>query len=300
LRIGAWYSIIITAISYNISNIENAASTTVRVDVYGIRTRRLVGLLAIVGLIALLILSTSSIAQEVTRSEGAVARQLQNPLANFNLLGLQTQSVQRSSLDWYKTGGSLLPVQQMLPPAVNSSLGMISQAYPLKRGADGHGLGGISVSALVAPANIPTIAWGLGPALSQNNAAGSNKWGTGASGAVVYSVKAWVGGVFISNMWSFEGDTDRDHPTNQMIVQPFLNYNLSKGWYLTSAPAISVNWHANSNNAFTVPVGGGVGKVVSVYGQMLNIAAQGYVYPVHPTPGTGWAVQTTLQWLFPN
>lgn len=273
-----------------------------RVDGYGIRTIRL-GLLAIVGLIALLILSTSSIAQEATRSEGAVARQLQNPLANFNLLGLQTRSAQGFSIDRYRTSGSLLPVQQMAPPAVNSSLGMISRAYPLKRGADGHGLGGISVSALVAPANVPTIAWGLGPALSHpsaNNPAGSNKWGTGASGAVVYSVKAWVGGVFISNMWSFEGDTDRDHPKNQMIVQPFLNYNLSKGWYLTSAPAISVNWHANSNNAFTVPVGGGVGKVVSVYGQMLNIAAQGYVYPVHPTSGTGWAVQTTLQWLFPK
>lgn len=272
-------------------------------NVYGMRTKRL-GLLAIISLMALFIMSTWSIAQEVTRSEDAIARQLQNPLTNFNLLGLQTQSAQGSIMDRHRTGLGLLPVQQILPPSVSSSLGMISQAYPLKRTADGYGLGGISVSALVAPANVPTIAWGLGPTLSRSgahNPAGSGKWSTGASGAVVYSVKALVGGVFISNTWSFEGDTDRDHPTNQMIVQPFLNYNLSKGWYLTSAPAISVNWHADSSNAFTVPVGGGVGKVVSVYGQMLNIAAQGYVYPVHPmSSGSGWAVQTTLQWLFPK
>jgi len=177
-----------------------------------------------------------------------------------------------------------------------------SPVHIWKSAAHNYGVRNLSVSALITPVDAPTLTWGLGPALSfptANSLTKNEKWGAGASGAVVYSVRAWVGGVFISNMWSFEGNSD-NRGINQMIVQPFLNYNLSKGWYLTSAPAISVNWQANSSNAWAVPVGGGVGKVVSVYGQMLNIAAQGYVYPVHPTPGAGWAVQTTLQWLFPK
>lgn len=252
----------------------------------------------IFSLIACLAMSSSLIAQEMKRSEADIAKQLQNPLVNFNLLGLSSPS----SFGWndkYSNQG-VLSVRRSL----NGITHTLAPTYSSRELAHSHGVRDLSVSALVAPADAPTITWGLGPALSfpgANNFASNNgKWGTGASGAVVYSVKAWVGGVFISNMWSFEGNSNDDHTINQMVVQPFLNYNLSKGWYLTSAPAISVNWQANSNNAWTVPVGGGVGKVVSVYGEMLNIAAQAYVYPVHPTTGSGWAVQTTLQWLFPK
>jgi hypothetical protein len=251
-------------------------------------------------------MSSSLIAQEMKRPETDIAKQLQNPLANFNLLGLSSPS----GFGWNDRYGnpSALSVRRMVPFSGNvSSSGVaptLAPTYSSRELAHSYGVRDLSVSALVAPADAPTITWGLGPALSfpgtNSFASNSGKWGTGASGAVVYSVKAWVGGVFISNMWSFEGNANDDQAINQMVVQPFLNYNLSKGWYLTSAPAISVNWQANSNNAWTVPVGGGVGKVVSVYGQMLNIAAQGYVYPVHPTTGSGWTVQTTLQWLFPK
>jgi hypothetical protein len=245
-------------------------------------------------------------AQEVKRSEADIARRLQNPLTNFNLLGLSWQTGSSSNLDRFSQRQSGLPMQKMLPFSLGPSLNVISQNIsPLHKStkvADSFGVRNLSISALVTPADAPTITWGLGPALSfpnTNISGNSGRWGTGISGAVVYSVKAWVGGVFISNMWSFEGISD-GRSVNEIVVQPFLSYNLSKGWYLTSAPAISVNWQADSGNAWTVPIGGGVGKVVSVYGQMLNVTAQGYVYPVHPTPGTGWAVQTTLQWLFPK
>lgn len=257
----------------------------------------------ILGGIALFAMSTSLTAQEVKKSEAGVAKQLQNPLANFNLLGLSS----RPGPGWNDAHSSHNLLSHQRVTGSNGLSGIthtIGPAYPSIGTVGSYGVRDLSVSALVAPADAPTITWGLGPALSfpgtsplVNN---NGKWGTGASGAVVYSVKAWVGGVFISNMWSFEGDSVDNHATNQMVVQPFLNYNLSKGWYLTSAPAISINWQANSGNAWTVPVGGGVGKVVSVYGQMLNVAAQGYVYPVHPATGSGWAVQTTLQWLFPK
>ncbi|HAR95952.1 MAG TPA: hypothetical protein DCR97_08330 [Deltaproteobacteria bacterium] len=271
---------------------------------YSATTRRSGTLSAILVLIALLFASTASIAQETVRSEEFLAKKLQNPLTNFQFLGLRSQPGLASPTGRYGSHQSLLPLQSMVPPSVNTGLNVISGAYTKKKLPYRSGLEGLSVSALVAPADGPTITWGLGPTLSfqgTNGLTGKDRWVTGASGAVVYSVKAWVGGVFVSNTWSFEGDPDDRDGFNRMIVQPFLNYNLSKGWYLTSAPAISVNWQTNGNNAFTVPIGGGVGKVVSVYGQMLNIAAQGYVYPVNPTSsGSGWAVQTTLQWLFPK
>jgi hypothetical protein len=60
----------------------------------------------------------------------------------------------------------------------------------------------------------------------------------------------------VLNLWSFAGDEDRAN-VNAMTFQPFLNYNLPKGWYLTSSPLITANWEAD--NRWTVPIGGGCG-----------------------------------------
>ena len=47
-----------------------------------------------------------------------------------------------------------------------------------------------------------------------------------------------------------------------MLIQPFINYNFSGGMYLTSAPIITADWETpSSQHRWTVPVGGGVGKL---------------------------------------
>jgi hypothetical protein len=257
-------------------------------------------------LVAVLSVAAGSIAQEAKRSESDLARQLQNPLTNSTLLRLPLQRDFSSYTDRNNPTQTIISANSMIPfsftPGWNTNARSVSPVFTGKSGAGGFGIRDLSLSALVTPADVPTVTWGLGPALSfpaANSAARNDKRGVGISGAAVYSLKAWVGGVFISNTWSFEGSSPGRN-ANQMVVQPFLNYNLSKGWYLTSAPAITVDWQSNGSEAWTVPVGGGVGKVVSLYGQMFNLGAQGYVYPVHPAPGNTWAVQTTLQWLFPH
>src|SRR6476660_1105328 len=59
-----------------------------------------------------------------------------------------------------------------------------------------------------------------------------------------------------------------------MLIQPFVNYNLRHGWYLTSSSIITANWKVNSNERWTVPVGGGVGRIVHFGKQPVNIYAQ--------------------------
>lgn len=46
-----------------------------------------------------------------------------------------------------------------------------------------------------------------------------------------------------------------------MLIQPFLNYNFRHGWYFTSSPIITANWLAASSDRWTVPIGGGIGKL---------------------------------------
>jgi phage terminase large subunit-like protein len=54
-------------------------------------------------------------------------------------------------------------------------------------------------------------------------------------------------------------------------MQPFVNYNLPEGWYLTSSPIITANWNATSGDKWNFPLGGGVGKILKIGDQPINV-----------------------------
>lgn len=80
----------------------------------------------------------------------------------------------------------------------------------------------------------------------------------------------------------------------------FVNYNLKKGWYLSSSPVVSANWQAASGNVWTVPVGGGVGRVFRLGFQPVNVAAQFYSNAAHPRNGSSWSMRLQIAFLFPK
>jgi hypothetical protein len=69
-----------------------------------------------------------------------------------------------------------------------------------------------------------------------------------------------------------------------MTLQYFVNYNLKKGWYLSSSPLISANWKASTGNVlWTVRVGGGVGRILRLGLQPVNISVQFYGNAAQPS-----------------
>lgn len=138
---------------------------------------------------------------------------------------------------------------------------------------DTWGVGNTSISAFLLPAKPGSIIWGAGPALllptGTDDVLSSWKWSAGASVVVLTTQGAWVFGILIQNVWSFAGSNDPP-VVNQLLVQYFINYNLPGGWYLTSSPNIIANWEASSGNKWTVPVGGGFGKVFTIGGLPFN------------------------------
>jgi len=112
----------------------------------------------------------------------------------------------------------------------------------------------------------------------------------------------WVVGLLANNVWSFAGDSDRDD-VNAMLLQYFINYNLPNGWYLTSAPIITANWEADSDNTWTVPVGGGVGKLTRVgkVGLPIDVLFQGFYNVEKPDDiGPDWSIRLQVKFLFPK
>ena len=67
-----------------------------------------------------------------------------------------------------------------------------------------------------------------------------------------------------------------------MLLQYFINYNMKKGWYVSVSPIITANWRASSGNVWTVPFGGGVGRIMKLGFQPVNITAQFYGNAVRP------------------
>ena len=65
----------------------------------------------------------------------------------------------------------------------------------------------------------------------------------------------WVFGALVNNVWS-TGTNPIAAAYSNGLVQPFLNYNFEGGLYLTSAPIVTMNWLATSNQQLTLPVGG--------------------------------------------
>jgi hypothetical protein len=112
--------------------------------------------------------------------------------------------------------------------------------------------------------------------------------------------KKVVTGVLINNLWSFAGNEDRPN-VNAMTLQPFFNYNLPEGWYLTTSPLITANWEADSNNRWTLPIGGDVGRVFKIGDQPVNAQVTAY-YNVETPDDTGanWQLRAQFTFLFPT
>ena len=106
-------------------------------------------------------------------------------------------------------------------------------------------------------------------------------------------------GALANNQWSFAGWGDKS--VNAMLVQPFINYNLPHGWYLTSSPIITADWKADSDNRWTVPLGGGVGKIFKIGKQAINAQLAGYYNVATPKDfGADWQLRFQVQLLFPK
>jgi hypothetical protein len=82
--------------------------------------------------------------------------------------------------------------------------------------------------------------------------------------------------------------------------QYFINYNFESGWYLTTAPTITANWEADNNDTWTVPVGGGVGRLVRFGKLPVDFKAVAYWNAEKPDGAADWTLQLQAKFLFPK
>ena len=134
---------------------------------------------------------------------------------------------------------------------------------------------------------------------------GTGKWSAGPTGVIVLTQGNIVAGVLANNVWSFAGQLTRTvvctvrkeslgKAVNQLLMQPFFNYNLPDGWFLVTAPILTADWEASSGDRWTIPVGGGFGRVFKIGSQPVNANIQGYYHVERPTEAASWHLTAEL------
>jgi hypothetical protein len=250
-----------------------------------------------------------------------LAKQAQNPIANLISLPLQNNTNFNIGPDEDEVQ-NVLNIQPVWPFTINENWNLITRTIiPIVSQPEFYtgedritGLGDITFSAFFSPKKSPKLTWGVGPVLlfptatdgplggttpDGGKALGSDKWGAGLSAVGLVMPGKWVIGSLFSNVWSFAGSGDQD--INLFTWQYFINYNLSNGWYLVSAPIITANWEAeDSSNTWTVPFGGGIGKIFNIGKQSVNGQVQGFYNVEKPEFGPDWQLRVQLQFLFPK
>jgi len=286
-------------------------------------------LCAIVFLIAAFMVSvTAATAEEQSEattatgpSEEELAKTSQNPAAN--LISVPFQNNLYFDVGPLEKTEYVLNIQPVVPFSLNSNWNVITRTIVpiismpafLSDDVPGlpsfapddertTGLGDIQLTTWLSPAKPSKFSWGLGPVFqfptATDDVLGAEKWGIGPSAVGVIMQGPWVAGALMNNIWSFAGDNDRED-VNQFTLQPFVNHNFPRGWYLTSSPIITANWKADeAGDRWTVPVGGGFGKVMKIGKLPINCQVQAFYNVEKPDLGPDWQLRFSVQFLFPK
>ena len=261
----------------------------------------------------------------------ALQKATQNPVANLISVPLQNNS--NFGIGPFSRTQNVLNIQPVIPIRVGENWNMIIRwitpviwqpapgtadlqvfgivantpaylaAQDVQKSAGVFGFGDTNPTFFFSPAKPHKLIWGAGPMFvlptATSKVLGQGKVSMGPSFVALLQPGHWTLGALINNAWSVAGSGGRAD-VNQMLLQYFVNYNLKKGWYFTVQPIVTANWQASSGNVWTVPVGGGIGRIMKFGFQPVNLSAQFYGNAVHPVNGSPWSMRLQLAFLFPK
>jgi hypothetical protein len=265
--------------------------------------------------------SAPAAAAKTADDTAALAKATQNPVAS--LISVPFQNNSNFGVGPYNRTQDVLNIQPVIPIRISEKWMLISrtiqpivwQPAPAANSGGQYGFGDMNPTFFLSPANPGKLIWGVGPAIviptATSAVLGQGKLSFGPSVVVLLQPGKWTIGALVNNVWSVAGSTHRPH-VNQMLLQYFINYNLKKGWYLTSAPIVSANWSDKANgdaatgndttagSVWTVPVGGGAGRIMRLGYQPVNIAVNFYGNAVHPPGASSWGMRLQIALLYPK
>jgi hypothetical protein len=255
--------------------------------------------------IAVLVLTTPLGAQE---DETELAKRAQNPVADLISVPLQHHFNFGAGAE--DATVYVLNVQPVIPFRLTEDWNVIAriitpiinQPALFAGGDSAFGLGDLNPTFFLSPARPGAVIWGVGPTFTLPTATdaqlGSRQWSLGPAAVGLTIQGPWVFGALVNQQWSVAGWGETD--VSQLLIQPFVNYNLPDGWYLSSVPIITANGEASRGATWTVPVGGGAGQLFRLGRLPVNTQLQAFYHVERPQFAADWQLRVQLQFLFPK
>ena len=258
--------------------------------------------------------------QAAGNDTAALAKATQNPVASLISVPLQNNS--NFGIGPYNRTGNIFNIQPVIPLKLSDKVMLITrviqplvwQPYPSQPTGGQAGIGDMNPTFFLSPAHSGKLIYGAGPAFvlptATSTQTGQGKFSIGPSVVALVQPGHWTVGVLISNLFSVAGSSHRPD-VNQMLLQYFVNYNLKKGYYLTSGPSLTANWNSSGSTdaatgddipggTWTVPFGGGVGQIRRLGFQPINWTVQFYGNAVHPSGASPWSFKFQIALLYPK
>lgn len=258
------------------------------------------------------LVSTSLLAPAGVRGDDTeeLAKKTQNPVSD--LISVPFQNNTNFGMGPHDDTQNVLNIQPVIPIRITEQVMVINRTIvplvwqpDIRTGTGGDfGLSDINHTSFFSPAKPGKLIWGVGPVIqlptSVNDRLGPGKLGLGPAAVGLTVHGPWVIGALANHIWSLAGDSDTPY-VNLTTAQPFINYNFGKsGFSLVSAPIVTANWHANGDDIWNVPIGGGVGQVVKVGAQAFSLGLQGYWNAARPDAGASTTLRLVVAMLFPK
>jgi hypothetical protein len=250
-----------------------------------------------------------------------LAKATQNPVASLISVPLQNNS--NFGIGPYNRTGDVFNIQPVIPMKLSDKVTLINriiqpivwQPYASQPTGGQFGFGDMNPTFFLSPARPAKLIYGVGPTFivptATSTQTGQGKFGLGPSVVLLVQPGHWTVGVLVNNVFSVAGSAHRPD-VNQMLLQYFVNYNLKKGWYITTGPIVTANWNSTGTgeaatgndttggNTWTLPFGGGVGRIMRLGFQPVNVSAAFYGNAIHPQGGSPWNMRLQIALLYPK
>jgi len=260
----------------------------------------------------LLSFSFSLLAQDINDEVEDAAKEAQNPLAN--IISMPLQNNMDFGIGDYNKTANVLYVQPVLPVQLSKSGWLLINRFivPIPKtvpdltseaAKSSSGLGDINYTAWVSPPLKGDLTFGFGlvsiwPTASKD-VLGQGKFSVGPSVVLVYGKPNYMAAAIISD-WKSVGGDEAKPDVHTFYFQYIFTYFLQKKWYVSSAPINLANWKADAGQQWTVPLGGGFGKMINIGKLPLDLQTQAFYNVIRPDGAPEWQWRFQLKFIFPT
>jgi hypothetical protein len=239
-------------------------------------------------------------------SESQLAREVANPISK--LQAIPVQYLTELGVGPANLARTTLSIQPLLAVAVSDDISIVSRTrvpfvsspdLTAMGGAYTAGMGDTTERLFFVPRPTAGILWGIGPTVLLPTATardlGAGHFAAGVNAAVITQPHPFTFGVLAGPIWSIAGPSNRPD-IRQLGIAVLGTVDLPRGWYVTTAPVVTFDWSAPSpGNMWTVPVGGGAGKVFRIGDVPIDLSIGAYWNVIRPDTPAAARGNTQLQ-----